>query len=235
MIKLMKGDCIVRMKEIPDKSIDCVITDCPYKVVQGGRTGTKAHGGIFGEFNEGFKKGTIFDENSIDFKDWLPDVYRVLKEKTHCYIMINGRNLKDLQTCAEQVGFTFQNLLVWDKGNKTPNRYYMQQLEFILLLSKRPALDINDMGCGNLLSVKNIIGNKLHPSEKPVQLIDIFVKNSTQPNQIVLDPFLGSGSTGISCLNNNVSFIGIEKDTKWFEPAKERILKRYNELKKKQP
>lgn len=233
MIKLLKGDCLVRMKEIPDKSIDCVITDCPYKIVAGGCSTKNFNcSGVLSMHNPDIKSGKLFGENDILFSDWLPDIYRVLKDNTHCYIMINGRNLKELQMCAEQAGFIFQNLLVWDKGNKTPNRYYMQQVEFVLMLRKGNAKTITNAGTGNLLSFKNNIGNKIHPTEKPVDLIDVFVKNSTQPGDWVLDPFMGAGSSGVSCLHNNRHFIGIEKDDKYFSIAKDRITKHYNELKK---
>lgn len=233
MIKLMKGDCLLRMKEIPDGSVDCVITDCPYKIVSGGcSTKNFDCNGVLSIHNKNIKTGKLFDENDISFSEWLPELYRVLNDDTHCYIMINSRNLKELQINAEQVGFIFQNLLVWDKGNKTPNRYYMQQLEFILMLRKGNAKTILNAGTGNLLSFKNPVGNKLHPTEKPVQLLEILVENSTQPNQVVLDPFIGSGSTGIACLNTGRNFIGIEKDENYFKLAKDRILNRYKEIKK---
>ncbi len=224
MITLWHGDCLELMKNIPDKSIDLVVTDCPYKVVQGGRVGSKTpKGGIFGSCHEDFKRGTVFKENNLVFEQWLPSVYRVLKDKHHCYIMINGRNLCDLQTKAIEVGFTYQNILVWDKGNKTPNRYYMQQLEFILMLTKNGSRDIVNMGTSNLLSIKNIIGNKAHPTEKPILLMEILIKNSSGELDKVLDPFMGSGTTGLACQALNRSFVGIEKDDKYFEIAKNRI------------
>ncbi len=169
------------------------------------------------------KNGKMFEHNDIKFKEWLPDVFRVLKEGTHCYLMVNGRNLKDLQTEAEKVGFIFQNLLVWDKKNKTPNKYYMQQLEFILMLSKRPARNINNMGSGNLLPSQNIIGNKLHPTEKPVNLIKHLIINSSNKNDIILDMFMGCGTTAIACLEENRSFIGSEISEEYFEIAEKRI------------
>jgi DNA modification methylase len=110
------------------------------------------------------KDGKMFTHNDIQFSEWLPELYRVLKKGTHCYIMINGRNLKDLQIAAEDAGFVFQNLLVWHKTNtQTPNKYYMQCMEFILMLSKRPARNINNLGTKNLFSIPNIVGNKVHP------------------------------------------------------------------------
>lgn len=137
--------------------------------------------------------------------------------------MINSRNLCELQTKAEQVGFKFQNLLVWEKNNATPNKYYMQQAEFILMLRKGKAKNINNMGTKNILKVDNIIGTKSHPTEKPVELLKILVENSSQPGEVVLDPFIGTGRTAIACIKSNRQFIGFEIDEQYYKVAKERI------------
>ena len=165
----------------------------------------------------------MFDNNDIKFKDWLPDIYRVLKDGTHCYIMINARNLKELQQEAENVGFKFQNIIIWNKGNSTPNRYYLNAYEMILMLRKGKAKNINNMGCKNIVDIKNIRGNKLHPTEKPVELNELFIKNSSEQGDTILDPFMGVGSCGLACKNTNRNFIGIELDEKYFNIAKERI------------
>ena len=237
MIDLYNGDCLEVMKSIPDNSIDLVATDCPYKIVSGGcrkipKDGERETSGILTHRHKDNKRtdwvdavrtGKMFANNDIEFKAWLPDVYRVLKDKSHCYIMVNSRNLAELQKQAELVGFKFQNLLVWDKGNVTPNRYYMQGFECILMLRKGGAKNINNLGSSNILKVPNIIGNKTHPTEKPIDLMRILIENSTQPNEIVLDPFMGSGSTMIACLNTNRKGIGIELDKHYFDIANKRI------------
>ena len=69
----------------------------------------------------------------------------------------------------------------------------------------------------------NIIGNKNHPTEKPIDLMELYITNSSKENDIVLDPFIGSGSTGVACLNTNRKFIGIEIDEHYFNIAKSRI------------
>ena len=127
-IELWQGDCLELMKNIPDESIDLVVTDCPYHIVSGGCTNIKRDdepSGILNKRNaftqKNAKSGKLFDNNDISFDEWLPDLYRVLKPNSHCYIMINARNLKELQIEAEKVGFKFVNLLVWRKNNKTPN------------------------------------------------------------------------------------------------------------------
>jgi site-specific DNA-methyltransferase (adenine-specific) len=235
-------------EKIESESVDCVVTDCPYHIVSGGCTkdpvkigrsrkrekhggflvGDTNHvnlGGIFDEFNElkYTKQGKLFQFNEIKFTEWLPEVYRVLKPGTHCYIMINHRNLKDLQQAAENVGFVFQNLIVWDKGNSLPNKFYMNSYELILMLRKGPARKINNMGTSNILRVPNIIHDKEHPTEKPAELMQILIENSTLPGQTVLDPFMGVGGTGVACIKTGRNFIGIEIDEKYFNIAEQKI------------
>lgn len=267
-IKLHNDNCLEVFKTIKDKSIDCVVTDCPYKIIAGGvRIAYEDDecGGILnkrdwsktdpkGVLNRGkivikatckdpkmqkkvefsvnaVKDGKMFEHNDIKFSEWLPEVYRVLKDGTHCYIMVNGRNLNELQNQAEKIGFIYQNLLVWHKTNsQTPNKYYMQNAEFILMLSKRPARSINNMGSKTVISIPNIIGNKTHPTEKPVFLNKYLIQNSTNENETVLDPFMGSGSCGIACKELNRNFIGIEIDKEYFEIAQKQIFKNNSAL-----
>ena len=237
-MRLYNEDCLLVLKEIPDESIDCVVTDCPYHIVSGGCT-TGAYGNPSGVLNHDYKQdceksssqdsitytrqGKLFKHNDIKFEDWLPEVYRILKQDTHCYIMINPRNLAELQTKAEKVGFKFQQIIIWFKNNATPNRYYLNSYEMILMLRKGKAKNINNMGTKNVLQINNIIGNKKHPTEKPVELMEILIDNSTNKGDLVLDPFMGAGSTGIACKNLNRDFIGIEIDEKYFKIAEERI------------
>lgn len=242
-MKLINDDCLLALKKIPDESIDLVVTDCPYHIVQGGCT-TGLYGNPSGVLNHDYVKATndteytrqgkIFKHNDIKFEEWLPEIYRVLKQDTHCYIMVNARNLAELQTKAEKVGFKFQNILIWFKNNATPNRYYLNAYEMILMLRKGKAKNINNMGTKNVLQINNIIGNKKHPTEKPVELMEILVKNSCGGGQLVLDPFMGAGSTGVACKNLGRNFIGIEIDEKYFKIAKERIEEEKIENKEKQ-
>ena len=190
------------------------------------REGSK-HISLFGMLNDSdattyTKQGKLFKFNDIEFRDWLPDVYRVLKEDTHCYIMINARNLKDLQVECEKVGFIFQQLLVWVKNNATPNKYYLNNAEFILMLRKGKAKNINNMGTKNVLHYDNI-RNKQHPTEKNVEMLKVLISNSSSIGGVVLDPFMGSGTTGVACKKLGRDFIGIEIDEKYFNIAKERI------------
>jgi len=254
MIELFNDDCIKILKQMKKGSIDCVITDCPYHIVSGGCSQDKDLGGIFSRGKKGnlYRQGTkhvslsgilndsdpstyarqgkLFKYNDIKFKDWLPYAYDVLKDDSHCYIMINARNLKDLWVEAEKVGFKFQQLIVWDKGNSTPNKYYLNSYELILMFRKGKAKDINNMGTKNILKINNIRGNKMHPTEKPVELMKILIENSTQEKETVLDLFMGGGSTGIACKETNRNFIGIEIDERYYNIAKERLNYEENDL-----
>jgi len=240
------------LKTIPDESIDLYVSDCPYHIVSGGcsnatekgwsntgeilrkdKKGNKFYSesnhvslcGILNDYDPTtyVKNGKLFKFNEIKFSDWLPDVYRVLKPDTHCYIMINARNLKELWQECENVGFQFQQLIVWDKGNQTPNKYYLNSYELILMLRKGKAKNINNMGTKNILRVPNIIKVKKHPTEKPTELMEILIANSSNPGDTVMDSFMGVGSTGVACQKLGRKFIGIEIDEKYFNIAKERL------------
>lgn len=248
-MRLFNDDCLKIMADLPDESIDLVVTDCPYHIVSGGCTNDavkigrsrkrEAHGGcyvgdtnhvnlggIFNEFDElkYTKDGKLFKHNDIKFSEWLPEIYRLLKPASHCYIMINARNLKELQTEAEKAGFVFQNLIVWDKGNTLPNKYYLNSYELILMLRKGKAKNINNLGTKNILRVPNIIRNKKHPTEKPVELMQILVENSSKEGEVVLDPFMGVGGVGVACMKSGRDFIGIEIDKKYFGIAIDQIV-----------
>jgi len=238
--KIYNMDCLEGMKQLPDESIDLVVTDPPYKIVQGGCSNKavtiNACGGILnkhdGDNIELVKKGKIFNHNEIQFNEWLPEIYRVLKDNSHCYIMINGRNLAELQMEAEKVGFEFHNIIGWDKGNATPNKWYMQRLEFILFLRKGKAKNINNMGTTTLLQVPNLKkGTKQHPTEKPIDLMKILIENSSSENEIVLDPFIGVGSTALACKESNRQYIGFELDTNYYNIATKRISNHHEQLK----
>jgi site-specific DNA-methyltransferase (adenine-specific) len=224
-IKLYHGDCLEVMKDIPNNSVDMIVTDVPYKVISGGRSKAKNQpSGILSK-----NDGKIFEHNDIEPSKYMSELYRVLKEGTHCYIFINFINLTNMITEAERVGFKMHTLLVWKKNNKTPSRWYMKNQEYILFMRKGKAKPVRDGGVGHILEFNNIIGNKLHPCEKPVDLLELLIKNSSNENDVVLDCFMGSGSTGVACVNTNRKFIGVELDETYFNIAKERIEDTYNQ------
>lgn len=105
-ISLYNRDCMEVLNNIANNSIDLIVTDCPYKVTSGGggsKNSNKLCGGILSHNNKLARQGKLFEHNDIKFSQWLPLVYDKLKDNTHCYIFINGRNLAELQAEAEKV------------------------------------------------------------------------------------------------------------------------------------
>ena len=219
--KLYQGDCLEVMKDIKDGSVDLVVTDPPYKTITGGDSN-----GANSKRPKGMLQGNrkLFKHQSIKISSWMPEIYRVLKEGSHCYIFTNSLNLQEMLNEATKIGFKLHNLLVWEKNNCTPSQYYMKNCEYVLFLRKGKAKWINNIGDSKTVhKFNNIIGNKLHPTEKPVDLLEYYLLNSSEPNDIVFDPFMGSGSMGEAAIKNNRKFIGIELDKKYFEIAENRI------------
>ena len=227
--KLYQGDCLEVMKNIEDESVDLVVTDPPYKTITGGDSN-----GANSERPKGMLQGNrkLFKHQSIKISSWMPEIYRVLKEGSHCYIFTNSLNLQEMLNEATKVGFKLHNLLVWEKNNCTPSQYYMKNCEYVLFLRKGKAKWINNIGDSKTVhKFNNIIGNKLHPTEKPVDLLEYYLLNSSEPNDIVFDPFMGSGSTGVAALNTDRDFIGIELDERYFNIAQNRLEEAANKTK----
>ena len=216
---LLFGDCLQRMKEIPDNSIDLCVSDIPYKLTGGG----KGDG-----INSKRPKGILQDNTQLmkvpKFKEWLPELYRVMKDGTHIYLMCNFLNLNQLMNDAQEAGFKMINLLVWEKNNCTPSQFYMKNCEYTLLIRKGSSKYINNIGASKTVhKFDNIIGNKVHPTEKPIELMKFYIENSSNRGDTVLDMFMGSGSTGVACLNTGRNFIGVELDENYFNIATDRI------------
>lgn len=230
-------DCRKIFGSIPDSSVDLIVTDPPYKITAKGCTGSTG-GMLSGNLG---KSGKVFEFNSIDCAEYASEFYRVLKDGSHCYVMTNHVNLirflnvfTDLRTDTERrhdikpYGFHFIKSLIWDKGNKITGRFYMSQFEYILFFRKGKGVQINNCGTSDILSIpnkktKDKNGKNIHDTEKPVELMEILISNSSREQDTVFDPFMGSGTTGIACRNTNRKFIGIEIDKEYFNIAKDRL------------
>ena len=222
--KIINSNCLDVLKKMPDESIDLIVTDPPYPVTSRGSAGNSG-GMLQKEIN---KKGKVFQHNNINCSQYAPEFYRILKDGSHCYVMTNHVNLIHMLNVFTQSGFHFIKSLIWDKGNKIMGQYYMSQFEYILFFRKGKGVKINYCGTSDILSIpnkktKDEKGNNIHDTEKPVDLMKILIKNSSQINNFVLDPFMGVGSTGIAVTELNRNFIGIELDKKYFEIAQKRI------------
>ena len=222
MIELRKGDCLEIMKDIPDKSIDLIVTDPPYKIVG---NGFKAVAGKF-------KNRDIFKNDIKKIKDGfnfevLDEFERILK-KWNCYIYCNKDLLFDLIYYFKNKK-VYLELLTEHITNPIPfcNNTYLNDTDYILFIREKGVL-VNGTyktKCKYKIKQTNKKDKELykHPTCKYVNLIKDYLINSSSENNIVLDPFMGSGTTGVACKELNRNFIGIELDDKYFEIAKERI------------
>ena len=204
-----------------DNSIDLILTDPPYKCISGGKPHKKGQPSGMLSKND----GKIFNHNNINPKVWIPEMYRVLKDNSQCYIMVNTLNMENYLRICRETGFKLHNILSWKKSNCTPSRWYMKNCEFTLFLRKGKAKTINNVGSKMIHEFPNIIGNKLHPTEKPVELMKYYIENSSNVGDIVFDPFMGVGSTGVAANELDRDFIGIEIDKEYYDIAKERLNK----------
>lgn len=230
--RLINDDAIETMKKLPDDSIDLIVTDPPYRVKSRGSSGNS--GGMFQKDIN--KKGMVFKHNNVEPIDYIPEFYRILKDGTHCYIMTNHVNLQNILNTATDCGFKFVKSLIWNKGNKIMGRFYMSQFEYILFFRKGKAKAINNCGTADIINVKNKKtkdenGKNIHDTEKPVELMKILIENSSNENDIVLDPFVGVGGALLASQELNRRFIGIELDENYYNIAKQRIESQENKLK----
>lgn len=213
------------IKNIPSKSIDCIITDPPYDVSisGGGSVNNKL------KLNKSLKDLT---DNNIDSGyDFSinKEFVRVMKD-INIYIWCNKKQIMDyFNYYVNQLNCKFE-IITWHKTNALPtySNKYVSDTEYCLFFH-RGSVSVHperyEDALTYFLSPLNVRDKKIfnHPTIKPVELIDKFVKNSTRENDIILDPFMGSGTTGVSCKRLNRNFIGLEINGEHYITASERI------------
>ena len=219
-IWLMQGDCLERMKEIPDGSVDMILADPPY-----GTTACKW-------------------DSVIDLTLMWEQLKRIIKPNGAIVLFSSQPfNSSNFMLLKKQIGKRHENICVFYKQQPT---YNPQMLEgkpshgtgnnIGKVQGKREYLGVNnfkiqEVGKSNLKYPTSIIkfngmgrGLAVHPTQKPVALMEYLIKTYTNESETVLDFTMGSGTTGVACKNLNRKFIGIELDEKYFNIAKERIL-----------
>lgn len=231
MIKLLNGDCLKLMKDIPDKSVDMILCDLPY--------GTTSN-----------KWDTIIPLDKL----WL-QYKRMIKDNGAIVLFGSQPFSSKLISSAIDI---FKYSWIWEKGSATGHllakkmpmklhedinvfglnkiNYFPQGLIPYNKITKRGGNGKNwgDSGPSENLQEftnypRSILSFKkdskpVHPTQKPVELLEYLIKTYTHENQVVLDNTMGSGSTGVACVKTNRQFIGIEKDKKYFKIAQKRIL-----------
>jgi len=228
-MKLINWDCIKEMQKIEDDSVDLIITDPPYKI-QWQWCGWWKH------WKNKFKweNSMYWKENSKDalFKYVEPEIYmkefsRISKWDSHIYIFTNDKNISNAIVQWEKNWLKLMNILVVNKKRSSFFSYFQKQCEFILFFrnKKWKAKYINNCGMSNYFEMNFARWKeKLHKTEKPIELTWYLVEQSTQKLEVVLDPFMWSWWVWVNCKNLNREFIGIELDENYFNIAKERII-----------
>ena len=216
-INLFNGDCLEVMKGIPDGSVDLVLTDPPYNIARDNNFHTMGRAGIdFGEWDKGF-----------DLFSYIDEVYRVLDRNGSFIVFNDWKNLGDIVKHAEKLGFVTKDMLRLEKTNPMPrnrDRRYITDYECAIWFTMPKAKWIFNRQDDKYQRPKFVhsIDKGLHPTQKSLKLMEELVKIHSNENQVVVDCFMGSGTTGLACKKLNRKFIGIELDETYFNIAKER-------------
>lgn len=213
-VDLMLGDCLELMKELPDNSVDMVLTDPPYGMdLTPQRESGKFHG------------VKIANDNTLSWSDsFFKELFRVTKNNTGSFIFCNHFCISEFISSAKKAGFDIKNIIIWDKGHFGMGGNWRPVHEMIILLTKGRFV-CKSKNLRNIIQYKKVHYSKaVHPTQKPVDLLEHLITEPDYDPEVILDPFMGSGSTGVACLNTNRKFIGIELDEGYFNVAKERIM-----------
>ena len=219
-IKLYCDDCLNIMKQIENESIDLIVTDPPYLIKY--KTNRRKNK------NHDFCSEILNDDNEQLIIDYIRECYRILKNNTAMYMFCNCDKVDFFKQELENAGFKIKNMIIWVKNNWTAGDLKAQfgkQYEIIFLVNKGRKC-FNGKRITDVWMFDRISGKKqLHQNQKPVDLLKQCILKHSDENDIIFDGFMGSGSTGVACIETNRKFIGVELDKKYFEIAKERIEK----------
>ena len=212
--QLFNDDCLNIIKSLEDNSIDCVLTDPPYAI----------------DFNHSWNGNKIQNDDAETALFLLDEVCKVLvlkcKKDAHLYIFTGWLKIAEFKVIIEKY-FDISNILVWVKNNTSLvnfDKRYAFKYENIFFCKQKGNNErlLQNKQSPDVLNFDRV-NSPEHPTEKPVDLLEYIIKNSTVENELVLDCFMGSGTTGVACLNNNRNFIGIELYKKHFDYAKTRL------------
>lgn len=217
-IKLYCDDCLNIMKQIENEYVDLIVTDPPYLIkYKTNRRKNKDHD---------FCSEILNDDNEQLIIDYIRECYRILKNNTAMYMFCNCDKVDFFKQELENAGFKIKNMIIWVKNNWTAGDLKAQfgkQYEIIFLVNKGRKC-FNGKRITDVWMFDRISGKKqFHQNQKPVDLLKQCILKHSDENDIIFDGFMGSGSTGVACIETGRKFIGVELDKKYFEIAKERI------------
>lgn len=253
--QLYLGNCLEKMQEFPDNTFDMIFADPPYML---SNDGISCQNGKMVSVNKGSWDKSKGIENDFEFnKTWLSECRRILKENGTIWVSGTYHNIYSCGFAMQLLRFHILNDISWFKPNASPNlscRFFTASHESLIWARKNKkashTFNYENMKNGNFpndflkkpnLQMRSVwaIGTPKpnektfgkHPTQKPIDLLDRIILSSTNENELILDPFCGGGTTGVSCIKLGRRFIGIEKERDFFELSKKRIEQEINELK----
>ena len=224
MEQLYNRDSLQLMKEIPANSVDAIITDPPYNISRDNNFTTMGRAGIdFGEWDKDF-----------DLTSWIKVAEPLLKKGGNIVIFNSWKNMTNITKSLEENGFEVKDLIRWKKTNAMPrnrDRRFITDYEVAVWAVKKggkwtfnrlsDTYEIPEIVGGLTPKSEKIEGG--HPTQKPIYVMEWLIERLTNEGDVVLDPFMGSGTTGVACKNLNRKFIGVELDENYYNIAYNRI------------
>lgn len=200
--QLTRGDAVAWLRTLPDESIDLVVTDPPYESLEKhraiGTTTRLKHSKA--SSNDWFE---IFPNSR--FGELFAEVFRVLKKNAHFYLFCDPETMFVAKPIAEEAGFKFWKPLIFDKVQIGMGYHYRARYECILFFEKGKR-KLNDLGIADIITHPRVRNG--YPAEKPAPVASVLIGQSTEPGALVIDPFMGSGSTGVAAVGLGRNFMG---------------------------
>ena len=239
-ITLYNGDCLEIMKDIQDNSIDCIICDLPYGTTSCSWDVIIPFDKLWEQYNRIIKDNGViilFGQEPFsslvrlsNLKDYKYDIYWE-KERLTNINQVKKRVGKTIETISifYKKQCTYNPQMIKYDGKPRTNKVKDGKLGKLTDTNEKKVFEYHDTGYRYPTQVwrfkRDCLKSNLHPTQKPLALVEELVKTFTNEGDLVLDNTMGSGTTGVACKRLNRDFIGIEKDEKYFEIAKERIEK----------
>lgn len=242
---ILEGDCIAQMQKIPDKSVDMIFADPPYNLQLQGDL-FRPEGGKVDACDDEWDKFDSLGAYDDFTREWLAEARRILKDDGTIWVIGSYHNIYRVGALLQDAEFWILNDIVWRKANPMPNfrgTRFTNAHETLLWCSKDPKAKytfnyramkaLNDdlqmrsdwvlPICSGSERVKDELGEKAHPTQKPESLLYRILLACTKPGDVVLDPFFGTGTTGAVARRLGRKWIGIERERNYVKVARARI------------
>lgn len=214
---LMMGDALEFLRRLDDESVDLITTDPAYESLEKHRKhGTTTRlSRSKGSNNDWFP---IFPNGR--FPEFFAECYRVLKEGSHLYVMCDQETMFVAKPAGESAGFKFWKPLIWDKCSIGMGYHYRARYECVLFFEKGKRR-LASMSVPDVLAFKRIHNG--YPTEKPVGLFQVLIEQSSLPGDLIVDPFCGSGSSGVAALECGRRYLGADVSAAGLDVASRRL------------